>query len=207
MKKVLLAVVVLSLMGCDKSQEKSKPTISSNSEKTEQTSHENEISNWSYDSSKDEMRGIEKKFASTISTNKVYFDFPYEGGSSLQLAIRQIGDDDIEVLFVISKGQFLCGIDGCNVAYKFDDGIIDSSELSPPSDHSSNVLFISGGTNARAFIYAMRKSKKLTVELPFYQSGNKQFQFDVSGFKWDESEDIPVNKTQPEQNSMIDSAQ
>ena len=38
--------------------------------------------------------------------------------------------------------------------------------------------------DAKLFIKRLLNSKKLIIELPFYQNGNKQFKFDVSNLKW-----------------------
>lgn len=202
MKKALMIIILVGLSGCDKTEE---PKLSSNPHNDEQVI-QNINSNWQYDLTKDEMRGIEKKFASTTSTNQVNFNFPYEGGSSLQLIIRQHDNNEPEIIFSINKGQFLCAIDNCEVSYKFDDNLVDSSKLSLPTDHSSNLLFIENGRDARAFIYMLQKSEKLIVELPFYQSGNKQFSFNIKGFKWNQDKEIDNINTTTESDSMIDAA-
>ena len=61
--------------------------------------------NWQYETSKDEMRGIESKFATTVSTNTVNFDFPYNGGSKLILTLRKRGSE-VDVMVSITTVSY-----------------------------------------------------------------------------------------------------
>ena len=139
--------------------------------------------NWQYETSKDEMRGIESKFATTVSTNTVNFDFPYNGGSKLILTLRKRGSE-VDVMVSITKGQILCGIQNCEAAFKFDGGSVQSITMSEPDNHSSDMLFVSYDKTESKIINQLKSSKKLVIEVPFYQEGRKQFTFDVSGLKW-----------------------
>ena len=139
--------------------------------------------NWQYETSKDEMRGIESRFATTVSTNTVDFDFPYNGGSKLILALRKRGSD-VDVMVSITKGQILCGIQNCEAAFKFDDGAVQSITMSEPDSHASDLLFVAYDKTESKIISQLKNSKKLVIEVPFYQQGKKQFTFDVSGLEW-----------------------
>lgn len=183
-----LILLVLAGVGtcADRSLESKSLTTNETSEsvstiETNQTPKE--IENWVYKASKDEMRGIESKFASTISTTTVDFDFPYNGGSKLLLTLRKRGSE-VDVMLNISKGQFLCGISSCEAAFKFDDGPVQSITMSEPESHSSDLLFVAYDKTESKIISQLRNSKKLVIEVPFYQEGKKQFTFDVSGLKW-----------------------
>jgi len=142
------------------------------------------LQNWQYESSKDEMRGIESKFAVAVSTNTVDFDFPYNGGSKLILTLRKKGNE-ADVMVSVSKGQFLCGFKGCEAAFKFDNGGVQSITMSDPDNHASDLLFVAYGKTKHKVIQQLKSSKKLVIEVPFYKEGKKQFTFDVSGLKWD----------------------
>lgn len=63
---------------------------------------------------------------------------------------------------------------------KFGDGPVDSLSLLEPADHSSSVVFVQYD---KAFLKQLMKNDKLIIELPFYQAGRKQFEFDVGGLK------------------------
>lgn len=198
MKNLVLATLVgfgLILGGCDKKndlpQEK-KEVEHKNSVQpasdivTVDTKSAKPESNWIYESKDDEMRGITSKYAMILSDNQAYFDFPYDGGSNLKITIRKRSNEPAEIMFVISKGQYSCDTisDNCFTTIKFDDGSVENIELSSTTDHSSDVLFIAYNEDSDRFIKSLLKSKKLIVELPFYQEGKKQFKFTTSGLKW-----------------------
>jgi len=136
---------------------------------------------WAYDTSDDELRGEKIYRASMESSNSVSFDFPYNGGSTLRMTVRRHPEYGQDVIFVISKGQFTCGVDDCAGTINFGSGA-ESIALVEPSDNASDTLF---AANADYVIGQLKKSKKVIVELPFYQEGNRQFTFDTPAkLKW-----------------------
>ena len=176
----ILGLAAIIWMYSDKTPGTSSGAVST----TQATGSENvKPKNWQYATSKDEMRGIESKFATTVSTNTVDFDFPYNGGSKLILALRKRGSD-VDVMVSITKGQILCGVQNCEAAFKFDGGAVQSITMSEPDNHSSDLLFIAYDKTESKIISQLKNSKKLVIELPFYQEGRKQFTFDVSGLEW-----------------------
>ncbi|MFC3506741.1 zinc ribbon domain-containing protein [Acinetobacter pseudolwoffii] len=176
----ILGLAAIIWMYSDKAPGTSSGAVST----TQATESENvKPKNWQYETSKDEMRGIESKFATTVSTNTVDFDFPYNGGSKLILALRKRGSE-VDVMVSITKGQILCGIQNCEAAFKFDDGAVQSVTMSEPDNHSSDLLFIAYDKTESKIISQLKNSKKLVIEIPFYQEGRKQFTFDVSGLEW-----------------------
>ncbi|HEX7693187.1 MAG TPA: hypothetical protein VF409_01785 [Sphingomonas sp.] len=135
---------------------------------------------WTYQTTKDAVRNTTDSYASIVSDNKVEFDFPYNGGSTLQMTVRHDHRGD-NVYFVISKGQFVCGIDTCSGEMNID-GTPRHLTLTGASDGSSDTLFASGESG---IIKALKSAKKIIVELPFYQSGNQQFTFTTAkGLDW-----------------------
>lgn len=146
--------------------------------------------NWNYEQRTDEMRGTKTKFASISSDNRVQFDFPYNGGSYLDITLRKRATEPTEIMFTINDGQYSCDTisDSCFASVKFDDGDIHNVELSSTTDYSGDVLFISNDYDVDTFIKLLKKSKKLIIELPFYQEGKKQFSFTVSGINWGKGE-------------------
>lgn len=129
------------------------------------------------------MRNIESKFASTVSINTIDFDFPYNGGSKLILTLRKRGSE-VDVMVSITKGQILCGIQNCETAFKFDNGEVQSITMSEPDSHSSDLLFVAYDKTESKIIEQLKNSKKLVIEVPFYQEGKKQFTFNVNGLEW-----------------------
>lgn len=140
----------------------------------------------------DEMRGTSTKFLQTDSDNSVEFDFPYSGGSNLTLVLRskktQLKKDQkpddlpvTEALLIISKGQFSCSsYDGCSVSVKFDDGKIQKYSMSGAEDSSSDVIFFD---KSSSFIKGVKSHKKMIIEASFFQEGDKQFKFDLTGIE------------------------
>lgn len=136
---------------------------------------------WDYINTFDQVRGGTIYHASVDSQNSAYFDFPYQGGSTLSMTVRKhpaYGDD---VIFKISKGQFVCHTDDCTGTINFGAGA-EAISLSEPDDNSSDTLFV---TNGNYVIDRLKKAKRVIVELPFYQEGNRQFIFEMkTGLSW-----------------------
>ena len=86
-----------------------------------------------------------------------------------------------DVILSIEHGQFLCGIDPCNVIVRFDQGAPQTYTALRPADHSTTVLFI---RNYDRFLANLRKSRQVYIEAQFYQEGPRVFEFDVAGLKW-----------------------
>lgn len=183
----LILLVLAGIGMCAEKSDRSKSSIQSpvteiSQNQPTETNTEN-LKNWQYETSKDEMRGIESKFATTVSTNTVDFDFPYNGGSKLILTLRKRGTG-VDVMVAVSKGQILCGIQNCETAFKFDNSAVQSITMSEPESHSSDLLFITHDKTRSKTISQLKNSKKLVIEVPFYQEGKKQFTFNVSGLEW-----------------------
>lgn len=139
--------------------------------------------NWIYDITKDEMRKTETKFAFTQSLNTVNFDFPYGGGSNLTLSLRK-KDNSQDIMLIISKGQFVCGIQKCEAIFKFDDKPLKTITMVGSDTHQSDTLFIAYDKTESEIIKQIKLSKKLVIEVKFYREGSKQFTFDVSNLNW-----------------------
>jgi hypothetical protein len=140
-----------------------------------------EAKNWKYSTSEDKMRNETTYFAHTTSLNSVSFDFPYNGGSSADLTVRQNQKYGLNIYLDISKGQFQCSYNGCRVSVKFDDSKVESYGASEPDSGGSTTLFLS---NEKKFLESLRKAKKMTIEASFFQEGSRQFEFDVSNLEW-----------------------
>jgi len=135
---------------------------------------------WHYDEQRDEMRGTVRKYAWANADEQLQFAFPYGGGSTPSIRLRKSGRGT-EVLLDVSKGQFMCFIDGCWVYVKFDGGAVTRYSAVPPSDGTSNVLFLDP---AAQFVKKLKKANHVTIEAEFYQEGKRQMTFDVAGLDW-----------------------
>ncbi|MBN1987843.1 MAG: hypothetical protein JW783_00415 [Bacteroidales bacterium] len=167
LKLVLLtfAVAVIAAYGCD--------TQTRNNGKTEQ--------NWTYMEDKDPMDGTARHFANNTSINKIDFEFPYNGGSSFKLTLREMGYGN-EVLIRVSSGQFLTdALNGVTIRAKFDENQPINYTYQTPSDGSLDMIFID---EAESFIENLKTAKKLKIEAQFYNEGSKIIEFDVDGLTW-----------------------
>ncbi|WP_180161056.1 hypothetical protein [Acinetobacter sp. YH12064] len=182
---VLGVIVLVGVIGAlaPEGSKKNQTEIAKLSSNNENSKEVTTPKNWSYETTKDEMRNTTTLFASNVSQNTVNFDFPYQGGSNLVITLRKKGDAT-DVIIAITKGQILCSIRNCEVAFKFDNNPIQSITMSEPDNHSADVLFVAHDSTAKKIINQMKTSKKLTIEAPFYQEGGKQFTFDVSNLDW-----------------------
>jgi hypothetical protein len=136
---------------------------------------------WSYDASSEGMSGKSVRTAWVYSSNTINLGFPYQGEQHAKLLLRRHPRWGNDVMLLIEQGQVLCHSYGdCYVAVRFDDEKLRRYEGNPPSDNSSESIFIPAfGT----FMKKLPGAKKLKIEIQIYQAGNQVFEFDVSGFK------------------------
>ena len=140
------------------------------------------ISNWNYSNDEDKMSGEQQYFSSTTSINKIDFEFPYDGGSTFRLIIRNMGRGN-EVLMIVSNGQFLTSITSSEKArIKLDGGSVLNYNFRSSNDGSVDVIFFN---SSNKLISALKTSKKIMIEVPFYQAGRQIIYFDVEGLIWD----------------------
>lgn len=137
--------------------------------------------NWNYNEDQDKMEGTKQLFASCTSSNSIEFEFPYDGGSTFDILIRNLGKEN-EALITVSKGQFMTSIgDSESFKAKFDDEKPMNFTYASSSDGSSDVIFIN---NSSKFISKLKKAKKVMLEIVFYDAGKKIIEFDTEGLKW-----------------------
>jgi hypothetical protein len=140
---------------------------------------------WKYEVSEDAMREIKVDYAVLRSSNSVNFDFPYNGGSTLDIVVRKKNGKLDAVMFIVSKGQFSCGFDGCEGAIRYvidgKKGSVDTLHLANAESGKSEVLF----AQHSSFVFQqLKRADSLLVELPFYQYSGIQFEFDTKGLKF-----------------------
>lgn len=152
------------------------------SQNTENVS-EKKQSVWQYLQNKDEMRASVRYSAVNASLNTANFSFPY-GESKLELILRKDPEYGNDVMFVIGNGQFNTCFNGCKITVKFDDQKLETFSMIGPDSGSHDTLFIDGKKNLARFMDKLKKSKKLTVEVAFFNHGKEQFKFDIDGLEW-----------------------
>lgn len=155
-------------------------SATSEKDKTEAPNPIGSVQKWVYRNSESKM-GEKIKSASILSLNQVGFGFPYEGSQNAYLTLRIHPRHGNDVIFGLHKAQFLCGLDGCEITVRFDEGKPQVYSASEPNDHSTNLIFIH---NYKGFVTKLKNAKKVYIESTFYQEGNQVFEFDVDGLKW-----------------------
>ena len=194
MKKTLLYVVggffalgILAAM-CDSeetSKDASEDSIAVESKDAEKETANSSQKTWKISTSKDEMRGSTDTFASIESDNEVEFEFPYHGGSTLSIVVRESQKFGTDVYLLISDGQFIGNaFDGSNyVTIKFEDGPLQKYYFDDAADGSTDVIFL---RKEKELIAKFKTAKKIMIEAPFFDSGSKQFTFTVGKpLEWD----------------------
>ena len=133
------------------------------------------------------MRGTTTYYANLYSHNQPTLQFPYQGGSPLQLSFwRDKGSSDpypFEPTLILRNGQFDCSsVDGCMLAMKLDDGPMFYRKASNLDCGENKCLTISlNGTLADApdtpLMKRARTGKVLVIEVPIWRYGNYQYEF------------------------------
>lgn len=140
-----------------------------------------ETTKWQFQEEVDKMTSNTVKYASIDANEELIFNFPYDGGSVASLTIRK-KDGSNDIYLSVSKGQFNGTYDGGQVRIKFDEEKPKKFSFTAPSDNSSDVIFIN---STKAIISKLKTSKKIIIEAEFFNEGNRQMEFDVTGFKWE----------------------
>lgn len=138
---------------------------------------------WTYTTTEDKVRGSTTYYALTTSTNTIHQDSPYDSDTSMRMAVRKSRSDGTNVSLTISSGQMMCpSYEGCSGTVSFDGGPAQRVQFSGTADNSPETVFVDG---AKSFIARLKKAKKVVIEKTLYRAGNPQFEFDVSGLKWE----------------------
>lgn len=175
---VTLMLFILLAIGSSDPENESQSSEASTSVESINVSKET----WRYSEGEDEMTGDKRYFAVTTSTNKINFEFPYDGGSTFKLTVRNM-DNKNEVLLSVDKGQFITNVmDNQHLRVKFDDGQPTEYSYNSPADGSSDLIFLSP---SKKFIEKVKSSTKLMIEAPFFDQGRQVIYFDVEDLEWD----------------------
>lgn len=136
---------------------------------------------WEYLFNRDAVTENGFKTATVTSSNSFDLNFPYQGGTTGSVTIRNHPRHGNDIIFSINKGQLLCnGYEGCDVIVSFDGRKPLTIHANTSSDNSSTTLFLKGYNR---FIKEIEKSNTMKVEVTFFQNGTRVFEFIVFNFK------------------------
>lgn len=137
---------------------------------------------WSYQNDVDKMSGKESKYAQTTSINTHELSFPYKGGTQMTIILRKHPRMGRDAFISVNKGQLDMNYDGTTVYVKFDDKPPMKFSVNGPDDNSRDTLFFE---NQKRFINNIKTAKHVIIEAQFFQDGNRQFEFNTDGLKWE----------------------
>jgi hypothetical protein len=141
------------------------------------------VAAWKYYETEDDMSSGKVVRAITTSTNRINMSFPYRGAQHGTLTLRKHPRHGKDVIFSIDRGQINCVVvRGCDVLVRFDDKPPQEFSASTPSDHSSEAIFI---RDYAKFVRLAKSSKKITIEVSFFQQGSHVFHFNTEGLEWE----------------------
>lgn len=177
---ILALAVLLTACGAGSSNSNNSEASATISPKSNSVPAPNATSepqpSWIYGITQGDAFHKAQSYASLNSTNLLNFQFPYDGPQHANLTI--MGDT---IIISIEKGQFDCDDngDGCLVLAMFDGGPVQQLTATLPKDGSDSMVFIYDDDN---FIKRLAHAKKLNLDVGFYQEGEQELDFNVSGF-------------------------
>lgn len=123
---------------------------------------------WSLKTTKDRLTDRPIVTYTAMSDNAFNFAFPYRGATRAQLAIRSKGNDDIDVVFLIERGQLMHDIRDGEIRVRFDDGEVEVFSTSPSTSRDSHITFLGGEPR---FVERAIKAKRIRVEFAAFSNG------------------------------------
>ena len=138
-------------------------------------------SDWVYNESIDEMTDKISYTATVVSENSVDFDFPYQGGSTLQFTLRNDPQYGRDAYIRISSGQFNTSYNGTKIKLRIDDNEAKTIYCNEASDGSQDVLFLNGYDK---IVKALKGAKTMKISAEFFSEGTRTFTFNVEGLEW-----------------------
>lgn len=133
---------------------------------------------WIFETSSDPMTGASGYSSSIWSLTTVQLSYPYQGDQKLTLRVGRSPQVGSYAVVAIPHGQFSCY--QCDIRIRFDsrDTLLFTADS---RSEVSGLLFITG---ADRFIEQLRNSKKVMIELPFFDNPRKAVEFKSNGFPW-----------------------
>ena len=141
---------------------------------------DNKVKNgWNYENRIDEIDGSTTKTAIVTSSNIVEFDFPYNGGSTLDICVRYAKKYGTDVMIGVSEGYLISNeYNGTNyVRVRFDNNAPIKFTTVEPSDYSHDLLFLE---NPKKFIKLAKNAKTIKIEATFGEEGSRVFTFNTN---------------------------
>jgi len=184
-KIILYVLIGLFILGFIANLTENKPVKSTAFSTATDSTHatlpvDKENTSWAYSDEYDKINSKKIFYAQTDAKELLHFDFPYSGGSTATICLRNRNGKN-DAILMVSKGQFIAGMDGQVLKVKFDQNPPVSIATSAANDGDPKVLFIN---SSGSFISKLKKAKTVVIEAEFFQSGLRQMEFDVANLIW-----------------------
>ena len=118
--------------------------------------------------------------ASVTSPNRLEFGFPYTGGSTVTLTLRQRADSPTLYLQV-SNGEFNRSFQGGTVRIQFDSQPPATYTYSAAENGSATIIFLDAVSK---LVEQLKASEKMTIDVVFHHQGSRQIVFRTAGLTW-----------------------
>ena len=174
----------MSLLDLFRSKEKAEEARTKKAAEKERRKQEIFNSDWQYINVKSLMSDAEVLTGRLISSNTNELDFPYNGGSSITIAVTR---NPREVRLTIDRGQLMFAVESGVVTPKFvtrfkarfDDGCVSTVRAVQSASGSTNEMILE---NPAWFTLKLVNSSSLMIEPHLYQAEGKVWQFKSKGF-------------------------
>lgn len=175
---LLMTAMLYACGGGTSGKQQAEGSVSSETPKQEEVK-----SNWRYEEKTDEMTDQKIYFATCVSTNKEEFEFPYNGGSTLSIIIRNTGNQN-EVIFYLSKGimNASMGMGNEYIQIRFDNAKAEKYVYASSANGSLEYAFPS---HSQDIINKLKSAKTVKVEVPVFNTARTIFNFNTEGLIWE----------------------
>jgi hypothetical protein len=134
---------------------------------------------WVYTNTSDKFKGTVHK-ASIQSPTKLEFAYPYAGGSTATLTVRE-KENTTHVYVEVSKGQFNRSYQGGNASIAFDQAPAQNYPLLAAENGRANIIFLDAD---KKFIDKLKRSTRMLMTMEFQGQGKHRLEFKTAGFNW-----------------------
>jgi hypothetical protein len=139
--------------------------------------------NWAYEEEKDPMHPNRViRFARNRSLNEIRLPFPYEGSQRATLTLQSWSDAPglgTAILISVERGQLLTN----NMEVSFDNK--DAISYWPKGGYNGQTNWMTVYRDDKDFLRRLDGSENVRIQVWLYQAGDKIFEFNVKGLKWE----------------------
>ncbi|GAB3642343.1 hypothetical protein [Spirosoma arcticum] len=134
---------------------------------------------WTYEKTVDKT-GVTVYNASVTSSNLLQFAYPYTGGSTATLVIREKDGSD-QAYIEVANGQFNRSFQNGSARIRFDGKPPVTYSLVAAANGRANIVFFDG---ERSLINQIKGAKNMVVQVIFDGQPTRQIEFRTADLRW-----------------------